>query len=117
MVQFNNIIGGGLVGKMGIFSVILWYANLQISSLQFTVLFVGLFVGYSIPQTFTVYQTLAISQLAVFFGKFLGFLGLNSILCQLEGQFQIDQDYLGSPVRISPSQFYIGICLFETVPD
>ena len=29
-----------------------------------------------------------------FFGKFLGFLDLNSILYQLGGQFQIDQDCL-----------------------
>ena len=50
------------------------------------------FVWYSIPQTFTVYQTLAISLLAMFFGEFLGFLGLNSTFFQLGGQFQVGQD-------------------------
>ena len=92
MVQFNNIIAGGLVGKMGIFSVILWYTNLQISSVQFTVLFVRFFASYSIPQTFTVYQTLAISLLAVFLGKCLGFFGSKHYYLPGEGQFQIGQD-------------------------
>ena len=31
-------------------SVILWYPNLQVSSVQFTILFIGLFIKYSIPQ-------------------------------------------------------------------
>ena len=52
-------------------SVILWYPNLQISSVQFSEFFVRLFIEYSIPQTFRVYQTIAISLLAVFFVKFL----------------------------------------------
>ena len=46
------------------FSVILWYPTLQVSSVQFTVLFIRLFIEYSFPQTFRVYQTLAISLLA-----------------------------------------------------
>ena len=54
--------------------------------------FVFFFVSYSFPQTFTVYQNLAISLLAMFFGEFFGFFGKNSIFCQLGGQFQIDQD-------------------------
>ena len=73
-----------LLAIMGIFSVIVWYTNLQISSVQF----IMLFVDYSIPQTFTVYQALAISLLAMVFGEFLGFLGLNSILCWLGYSFK-----------------------------
>ena len=72
--------------------VILWYPTLQVSFIVFTVLYSSFFVNYSIPQTFTVYQTLAVSLLAMFFGKFLGFLGLNSTFFQLGGQFQIGQD-------------------------
>ena len=64
------------------------------------------------PQTFTVYQTLAISLLAMLFGEFLSFFGHNSTFARWgtvsynPGQFQI-----GSPVRISLGQIYIGICL------
>ena len=46
-------------------SVIFWYPNLQDSSVQFSVFVTGLFIEFSIPQTFTVYQTLAISLLAI----------------------------------------------------
>ena len=74
-------------------SFILWYPSPQVSFALFTVLNSGFFVRYSIPQTFAVYQTLAISLLAMVFGEFLGFLGLNSILCQLGGQFQLGQDF------------------------
>ena len=70
-------------------SVILWYPNLQISSVQFTVLFVRLFIEYSIPQTFTVYQTLAISLLAMFFVKFSSLFGHNSTFCWVGEQFYI----------------------------
>ena len=52
-------------------SVILWYPTLQISFALSTVLNSSFFVGYSFPQTFTVYQTLAISLLAVFLVSFL----------------------------------------------
>ena len=72
-------------------SVILWYPTLQVSFVLFTVMNSGFIVGYSIPQTFTVYQTLQYLCWPCF-GKFLGFLGLNSILCWLGGQFQIGQD-------------------------
>ena len=52
-------------------SVILWYPTLQVSFALFTLLNSSYFVGYSFPQTFTVYETLAISLLAVFFGVLL----------------------------------------------
>ena len=52
--------------------------TLQVSFVLFTVLHSGIFVGYSIPQTFTVYQTLAISLLAMFFDKY--FTGLLLII-------------------------------------
>ena len=86
--------------------------------LYYLLYWISVFVRYSIPQTFTVYQTLALYLLAMCFGEFLGFLGLNSILCWLgtvsnrPGLFQLEV-----PVRISLWQFYVGICLFETVPD
>ena len=44
------------------------------SFILFTVLDSGFFCWVIHPQTFTVYQTLAISLLAVFFGEFFGFL-------------------------------------------
>ena len=50
-------------------SVILWYPTVQVSFVLFTLLYSSFFVGYSIPQTFTMYQILAISLLAMFFGK------------------------------------------------
>ena len=40
------------------------------------------FIEYSFPQTFSVYQTIAISLLTMFFTKFLAFLGLNSTFYQ-----------------------------------
>ena len=51
---------------------------------------------YSIPQIFTVYQTLAVFLLAIFSGEFffVAFLGVNSTFCQMEGQFYFDQDSL-----------------------
>ena len=61
-------------------SVILWYPTIQVSFALFTVLNSGYFVNSSIPQTFTVYQTLAISLLAVFFAKFLGFFLVKTVL-------------------------------------
>ena len=51
-------------------SVILWYPTLQVSFALFTILNSIFFVGYSFPQTFTVYQTLAISLLAIFLANF-----------------------------------------------
>ena len=48
----------------------------KVSFVQFTVLFVGLFIEYFIPKTFTVYQTFAISPLAMFFVEFLSLFGL-----------------------------------------
>ena len=75
-------------------SVILWYPNLQVSSVQFSIFFIGLFIKYSIPQTFTVYQTLAISLLAVFFGQVFEIFGHNSTFCQVGRQFYIGQDSL-----------------------
>ena len=92
---------------------------------------------HSIQQTFTVYQNIAIlptkthdwspdraidrvftiSIITVFFTKlFTEFLTISSDNCifyRIGGQFF----QIGLPVRISPGQFYIGICLFETVPD
>ena len=61
---------------------------------QFTVFFIQLFIEYSFPQTFTVYQTLAISLLAMFFGEFLSLFGHNSTFCWEGGQFYADQDSL-----------------------
>ena len=51
-------------------SVILWYPTLQVSSGQFTVFDSSFYAVYSIPQTFKVYQTLAIFLLAIFFAMF-----------------------------------------------
>ena len=48
--------------------------NLQVSSVQFTVFFIRLFIEYSFPQTFTVYQNIAISLLAMFGELFTGLL-------------------------------------------
>ena len=73
-------------------SVILWYPTLQVSSGQFTVFDSIFYAIYSIPQSFTVYQTLAISLLAIFFGEILASLGVDSTLCWLGGQFYTDQD-------------------------
>ena len=63
-----------------------------------------IFGGYTIPQTFTVYQTLAISLLAMFFAKFWGFFWSKQYIyaswgtvSNRPGLFQV-----GSPVRISP---------------
>ena len=56
-------------------SVILWVSTLQVSFALFTVLNYGFLLGIPSPKTFTVYQTLAISLLAMFFGDFfIGFL-------------------------------------------
>ena len=77
-----------------------------------------IFVSYSILKTFTVYQTLAISPLVIFWASFWVFFVLNSILywggtvSNRPGLFQ-----LGSPVRFSPSRFHIGIYLVETISD
>ena len=54
-------------------SVIPWYPTLQVSFVLFTVLYSSFFIKYSIPQTFTVYQILAISLLAMFLVSFWGF--------------------------------------------
>ena len=51
---------------------------LQVSSGQFTVFHCIFYAVYSIPQTFTVYQTLAIFLLAIFFGEILAFLDVNN---------------------------------------
>ena len=73
-------------------------------------------VGYSFPQAFTVYQTLAISLLAIFLVNFwvfwLYFMPAVGTVSMRPGLFQ-----LGSPIRFSPSQFHIGIYLVKTVPD
>ena len=53
-----------------------------------------LFIEYSIPQRFTVYQTLVISLLAMFFVRFLSLFGHNSTFCQLGGQFYVDWNSL-----------------------
>ena len=60
-------------------SVMLWYRTLQVSFVLFTVLNSSFFVGYSLPNTFTVYQTIAISLLAVFLATFY-WLAANYIL-------------------------------------
>ena len=85
--QFNNIITGSLVGYNGYFFCYSLVYKLANFFCTIYCIICHFFIGYSIPQTFTVYQTLAISLLAMFFGKFLGFLGLNSILCWL-GSFK-----------------------------
>ena len=51
-------------------SVILWYPTLQVSPGQFTVFDSVFYAMYSSPQTFTVYQTLAIFLLAIFCSVF-----------------------------------------------
>ena len=61
------------------FSVILWYPNLQVSSVQFTVVLFKFLIKHLIPQTFTVYQDIAISFLIEFLVEFLTFSGHNGI--------------------------------------
>ena len=78
----SNLIISSLVvwlAIMCIFSASLWYRNLQVSSVQFTGVFIGLFIDYSFPQTFTVCQNFAIYLLAVFLLSFY-WLAANYIL-------------------------------------
>ena len=93
-------------------SVILWYPTLQVSFALFTVLNSSFFVGYSFPQTFTVYQTLAISLLAIIFGGNFWVFWLWTIFYASLGTVSTRV-----PVRFSLSQFHIGIYFVETVPD
>ena len=82
---------------MSIF-VILWYPTLQVSSGQFTVFDSILYTVYSTPPILTVYQTLAIFLLAIFFGKIWAFLGVNSTFCWLgDGFIQTRTVYYSVP--------------------
>ena len=70
-LTMRPFIGPKIIKSYVYFSVILWYPNLQVSSVQFTVFFIWLLNEYFFPQTYTVYQNIAISLLAMLLVSYL----------------------------------------------
>ena len=85
----------------------------------FAVLFTVFLIEHSIPQTFTAYQDITILLLTKFLEEFFTFSGHDSINDCTGGLFlySLGQFKIVYPVRISPGQIYIGICLYKSVPD
>ena len=91
--------------------VILWYPTLQVSFSLFTLLNSSFFCQLFLPPNIHSVSNSCNISVDHVFGKFLGFLALNHILCQLGGAVSTRPGVfqLTSPVRFSPSQFHMGI--------